>query len=194
MDLRRLDPTGVGAERRAHWLLIAVFAAVVGLAVTDLVGDLREGTTIGHAVVEGSIAIVGAVGIVTLLTRLAAARRGESIAQATAAELAADLEGSRAEAERWRDEARDLSQGLGELIDRQFGRWGLTPAERDVALLLLKGLSHKEVAAIRGVGEATARQQSTAVYRKAGVSGRHDLAAFFLEDMLAPRADVVTER
>lgn len=188
MDLRRPDPTDVGSERRAQWLLVTVFAAVVGLALVDLVGDLREGTTVGHAVVEGAIAVVGAVGIAALLRRLSAARRGESIARAAAAELAADLEGSRVEAKRWREEARDLSSGLGVLIDRQFGRWGLTPAERGVALLLLKGLSHKEVAGVRGVGEATARQQSTSIYRKAGVSGRHDLAAFFLEDLLAPRS------
>ena len=37
-------------------------------------------------------------------------------------------------------------------------------------------------------GEATVRQQSTAIYRKAGLDGRHDLAAFFLEDLLAPRS------
>jgi DNA-binding NarL/FixJ family response regulator len=53
-------------------------------------------------------------------------------------------------------------------------------------LLLLKGLSHKEVAKVRSVSEATARQQARAVYKKGGLSGRHDLAAFFLEDLMLP--------
>jgi DNA-binding CsgD family transcriptional regulator len=76
--------------------------------------------------------------------------------------------------------------GLGVAIDRQFERWALSPAEKEVALLLLKGLSHKEIAGVRSVTEATARQQARAVYKKAGLSGRHDLSAFFLEDLLLP--------
>jgi DNA-binding CsgD family transcriptional regulator len=90
------------------------------------------------------------------------------------------------EAARWRDEARDLLNGLGAAFDRQFERWALSPAEKEVALLLLKGLSHKELAEVRSITEATARQQARAVYKKAGLSGRHDLAAFFLEDLLLP--------
>lgn len=169
--------------------MAAIFALVAALAAADLVGDLREGTTLRHALVEGSIVLVGTAGLVTLLLRFADARRGERAAREIAEGLTADLERSRAEASRWRDEARELSAGLGALIDRQFGRWGLTPAEREVALFLLKGLSHKEVARLRDVGEATARQQAAAIYRKAGVAGRHDLAAFFLEDLLAPRQE-----
>lgn len=76
--------------------------------------------------------------------------------------------------------------GLGQAIDEQFDRWHLSPAEKEVGLLLLKGLSHKEVAEARAVTEATARQQARAVYKKAGLSGRHDLAAFFLEDLMLP--------
>ncbi len=39
---------------------------------------------------------------------------------------------------------------------------------------------------MRNISEATARQQARAVYRKAGLAGRHDLAAFFLEDLVLP--------
>ncbi len=59
-------------------------------------------------------------------------------------------------------------------------------AEREVALLLLKGLSHKDIADVRRTSEKTVRQQSLAVYRKAGLSGRAELSAFFLEDLLLP--------
>jgi DNA-binding CsgD family transcriptional regulator len=79
------------------------------------------------------------------------------------------------------------SSGLSQAIDEQFDRWQLSPAEKEVGLLLLKGLSHREVAEARSVTEATARQQARAVYKKAGLSGRHDLAAFFLEDLMLPQ-------
>jgi DNA-binding CsgD family transcriptional regulator len=97
-----------------------------------------------------------------------------------------DLELARVQGQRWRAEARTLLQGLGEAIDSQFTRWSLTEAEREVALLLLKGLSHREIAAVRAVSERTVREQARAIYAKAGLSGRATLSAFFLEDLLAP--------
>ena len=64
-----------------------------------------------------------------------------------------------------------------------FLEWGLeawkggrlSPAEREVGLLLLKGLSLKEVAETRQTSERTVRQQALAVYRKAGLAGRAEL-------------------
>lgn len=97
-----------------------------------------------------------------------------------------DLEIARLQGQRWRSESRQLLNGLGQAIDLQFGRWNLTEAEREVALLLLKGLSTKEIAAVRGGSERTAREHARAIYAKAGLTGRAALSAFFLEDLLAP--------
>ncbi|MDQ0140693.1 helix-turn-helix transcriptional regulator [Cupriavidus necator] len=79
---------------------------------------------------------------------------------------------------------RDFLQSMQE----QFERWSLTPAERDVALLLVKGLSLEEIAGVRETGAKTVRQHAANLYAKAKVSGRHQLAAFFFEDLLAPRS------
>jgi DNA-binding NarL/FixJ family response regulator len=57
-----------------------------------------------------------------------------------------------------------------------------------VALLLLKGLSFKEIAQVRNASERTVRQQALAVYAKSGLGGRAELAAFFLEDLLVSHA------
>ena len=97
-----------------------------------------------------------------------------------------DLELARVQGQRWRTESRSLLNGLGEAIEVQFTRWNLTEAEREVALLLLKGLSHKEVATVRAVSERTVREQARSIYTKAGLTGRAALSAFFLEDLLAP--------
>lgn len=70
------------------------------------------------------------------------------------------------------------------MIDTQLDRWSLSPAEKEVALLLLKGLAHKEIASIRSTSEGSARQQAYAVYQKSGLSGRTEHSAFFLEDLL----------
>jgi DNA-binding NarL/FixJ family response regulator len=113
-----------------------------------------------------------------LLLRLRAAQRRRSLGR--------DLRLARAEAERWRSEARDLLAGLGAAVSEQFERWELTPAEQEIGLLLLKGLSHKEVADVRVTSERTVRQQALSLYRKAGLGGRAELAAFFFEDLLLP--------
>lgn len=101
--------------------------------------------------------------------------------------LASNLGKAQAEADRWRSESEAMLSGLAEAIDTQFSRWDLSTAEREVALLLLKGLSTREIASLRQTKEATVRQQAQSVYRKAGLEGRADLAAFFLEDLLTPR-------
>jgi DNA-binding CsgD family transcriptional regulator len=182
-----------GRERSIAAGLAIVFALVAALAAIDLASDLGQGTSLRHALVEGGTIAIGLAGAVWMAARhralareaRALARRADELAS-RASELDARLATSHREAERWRAEARDLIRGLGEAIDRQLEAWSLSPAEKEIALLLLKGLSHKEVAELRGVSEATVRQQARSIYRKAGLEGRHDLAAFFLEDLLGP--------
>lgn len=53
---------------------------------------------------------------------------------------------------------------------------------------MLKGFSHKEIAALRGTTETTARQQATSAYQKPGPGGRAAFCAYFLEDLLLPIA------
>ncbi|MCB9916459.1 MAG: helix-turn-helix transcriptional regulator [Planctomycetes bacterium] len=187
MPAADLDPTDVRSDLWRFALVSLAFAAVGALAALDLAADLEEGTTTRHALIEGAIVLFAAGGIALGLRRVVALRRSEREARAEARELSARLADTRAEAERWRGEAQEHLSGLGRMIERQLVRWGLTQAEREVALLMLKGLSHKEIARLRAVSAATVRQQAAALYRKAGVEGRHDLSAFFLEDLLAPR-------
>ena len=92
-----------------------------------------------------------------------------------------------AERDQWRASTHSALAGLGAAIDRQFATWKLTPTEREVALLLLKGYGHKQIAGTTQRSERTVRQHAVAVYQKSGLGGRAELAAFFLEDLLLPR-------
>ena len=65
---------------------------------------------------------------------------------------------------------------------------GLARSQKEVALLLLKGLGHRQAAALMHRSERTVRQHAVAVYKKSGLSGRAELSAFFLEDLLLPHA------
>jgi len=101
------------------------------------------------------------------------------------------LAARQAERDHWRHLAENALRGLGEAMDRQFGAWSLTPAEKETALFLLKGYSHKETARLTQRSERTVRQHAVSVYRKSGLGGRAELAAFFFEDMLLPSGAAV---
>ncbi len=169
-----------------------MLASIAVLLAIDLFADASHSPP-RHILMELAAAtiLLGAAG--TLLVRSIASHRSLT---GRVGELEGRLRDSGEEAERWRREAHQALEGLGAAIDRQCDRWALTDAERAVTLLLLKGLSMKEIAEARGTSERTVRQQALAVYRKGGLEGRAALAAFFLEDLLlpseTPRPDAVT--
>ena len=139
--------------------------------------DWASGVSPLHVMGELVVLLAAAAGVGSLWVRSRRLRR-------ETAALGVHLREATADAERWRAEAEALLRGLGEAVSGQFDRWLLTPAEQEVALPLIKGLSHKEVA--QGTSERTVRQQALGIYKKARVSGRAALSAFFLEDLLLP--------
>lgn len=80
------------------------------------------------------------------------------------------------------------SAAFMDLVEASFDEWGLTPAERDVALFAIKGLSIQEIAAARETSEGTVKAQTNAIYRKAGVNGRSQLLSLFIDDLMQERA------
>jgi DNA-binding CsgD family transcriptional regulator len=52
---------------------------------------------------------------------------------------------------------------------------GLSPAEADVARMLLEGRTHAEIAALRGTSMRTVANQLAASFQKLHVSGRSQL-------------------
>ncbi len=99
-------------------------------------------------------------------------------------ELALQLDHVRMQLETANARFREGKKEFSKLIQWQFEEWGLTPSEQEVAHLLLKGLAFREIAEVRKTKEKTVRQQATAIYTKAGLNGRNELAAWFFEDLL----------
>lgn len=77
------------------------------------------------------------------------------------------------------------SGALWEVLESHFEHWGLTPAERDVAAFVIKGLSIAEIADLRSSRAGTVKSQLNAIYRKAGVGGRGQLVSLLIEDLLS---------
>lgn len=83
----------------------------------------------------------------------------------------------------WRKQSEQLFQGLSVAVAAQFAVWKLTDAEADIAALIMKGVSHRDIAKLRRTSEVTIRQQAQSIYQKSGLGNRSQLAAYFLEDL-----------
>jgi len=87
---------------------------------------------------------------------------------------------------------RRAAGAFQDLMEERFSEWGLTAAERDVALFAMKGFSLAQIAALRETTEGTVKTQTNSIYRKAGVNGRPQFLSLFIEDLLAvgPAAEI----
>ena len=94
------------------------------------------------------------------------------------------LHQSRARTRRAEAALRAASGAFMEVLEERFDEWSLTPAERDVALFAIKGMSTGEIAGLRDTSEGTVKAQTAAIYRKAGVNGRPQLLSLFIDDLM----------
>lgn len=101
-------------------------------------------------------------------------------------DLRGQLNSARGQLARLDAQSPSLANQYRAVMQKQFDAWSLTESEQDVVIGMLKGLSFREIAELRETREKTVRQQASSVYRKAGVGSRHELAAWFFEDMLEP--------
>ena len=173
MDIR--DDEGPDPRRL---LALIVGLAVVG-GITDLILDRPASLFTPHVLFELTLILIG-LGASAYLVR------GWLAARASLTEARRSLTERQAERDAWRTHAEKVLQGLGQEVGRQFDEWGLSPAERDTALMLLKGFSFKRIASLSGRGERTVRQHAVSVYEKSGLAGRAELSGFFLGDLLLP--------
>lgn len=166
-------------NQRERFFIIGILCLVALLVGIDIITDSSEGVIVWHLVAEGSVGVIAIAGVFYLL-------RGTVTLRHRLEKEIKDFSAYKQEAEAWRADSRKYIDGLARAIDQQLSKWNLSVAEKEVAFLLLKGLSLKEVADVRNTTEKTARVQSMAIYAKAGISGRSELSAFFLEDLLLP--------
>lgn len=147
-----------------HYLPAVVLAGATLFFAYDIVADLRDANeSLFHIAIEAIIFVSVTVILFLELRRVGQLRREVSREQIKTARLSGEL----------------LA-----VMRNQFSRWGLSPSESEVAFLLIKGLSMREISEARQVKEKTIRQQATSVYAKSGYAGRHELAAHFIEDLM----------
>lgn len=168
--------------------IIIVFLSVASIATALTVIDmLRETDTLTYADIlinfADELILLGGMAAVAWTMQRVGDLREEQVA------LSNNLSRAVAQGDQWRADRRVEITALGCAIKDQFEHWHLTAAEIDIAGLMLKGVSLREIALARDTSEATIRQQAQSVYRKSGLSGRAELSAYFLESLFATAED-----
>ncbi len=163
--------------RRDQFILVTVLLGIIFFVSYDVWSDYKSGSPLSHMAVETVIVILASIGTIFVLSQNSALRKEVQTTQY-------ELEELKEQSIQWKTENQNLIQGLSLAIDRQMQDWGFTPSEKEVALLLLKGLSFKEIGTIRDSTEKTVRHHAQKIYEKSKLAGRAELSAFFLEDIL----------
>lgn len=159
--------------------VVLIFFLAFMLWLVDAIDDLAHGSTWVHLAIEGVILSIAALWIISIAMKYFVSKRENTQIQADLAKVRKDLES-------YQKETQHLVKGLSLKISEQLDKWDMTKAEKEVALLLLKGFSNKEIADIRETSEKTVTQQISSIYQKSGLRSRSEFAAFFLEDLLLP--------
>lgn len=163
-------------SKRELSILSVFLLGICALMVGDVLQDLTSGTSFYHVINETIIVILNLICFMYLWSRYFKTQKENVQIKYNLSKVQADLES-------YKQETQHLSKGLSEKIDKQFEKWSLSKSEKDVAFLILKGLSTKEMATVRQSSESTIKQQCNAIYQKSNLSGRSELSAFFLEDL-----------
>ncbi len=156
-------------------LLISFFSIIIFASGMDLVADLSHGADTPHILKEGLLVLLSLMAIFWLFYEKNQQKQQINQLKQQLAQT------NNKKADEYIIEGR---RQLSKVIQQQFSQWKLSQSEAEVGLLLLKGLSLKEIAALRNTAEKTVRQQASAIYKKSDIAGRHAFSAWFIEDIL----------
>jgi DNA-binding CsgD family transcriptional regulator len=154
-----------------------IFLIMMIISGFDLMLDYSEGTDFNHVAQEAVVLSLSLIALAWLLIDM----RRQSIKINNLRNELSDIKKSPKIPDKY---VVDAKTNLSSVISQQFNDWKLSNSEKDVGWLLLKGLSLKEIAALRETLEKTVRQQASAIYKKADLNGRHAFSAWFIEEVL----------
>lgn len=159
-------------------VIVLILVIIMLLNFFDVITDISLGVPMWHVFSESIIVIVSGFGALFLAKDMYS-RTLNTV------KLKQELAFSDDKLRNISQEMKNARHAYSNVIHTQFEQWNLTPSEQEISMLLLKGLSFKEMSSVRNTKEKTVRQQASTIYSKANVEGRHELAAWFLEDFMA---------
>ena len=82
------------------------------------------------------------------------------------------------------DRLDTLQLDIEQVIETQLNAMSLTKAEKNIAWMLIRGHSFKDIATTRNVTESTIYRQTANIYRKSNVKSLHEFTSIFFNDLI----------
>ena len=155
---------------------VAITAAIVILqllVIFDLFYDYSHGASVPHLVFDQVLVLVLAIVIGIMIPG-----------------INRELFKFASKADEYKLYKEKIRSSVYSYIESMFEKWALSKTEREIALLILKGLSFKDIAELRTCSEVTIRQQAGNIYKKSGLKNKSEFFSFFIDDFLP---DSITE-
>ncbi len=172
-------------ENRIKIITFVILLGTSIFALVDIILDMNEGVTTEHLIHEAALWAFSMAGAFYQFKIIKWQNQEMEVFQTKISELDSSNIALKNEQLQFQKKISHLSSEFLISIDEQFNKWTFTRSEKEIALLLIKGLAMKEIADIRGSTESTVRQQASQIYKKSMLNGRMELSAFFLDDLLA---------
>lgn len=172
-------------ENRVKIITFVILVGTSIFALADILLDIKERVPFDHLVHEAALWMFSMIGAFYQFKIIKWQNKEMAGFQQQISDLDQVNLRLKKEQENFEKKISHLSNEFLSNIDEQFNQWQFSRGEKEIALLLIKGLSMKEIATIRGSNENTVRQQSSQIYKKSSLHGRMELSAFFLDDLLA---------
>ena len=160
-----------------EYVFIVLLLLISTASLVDVVIDYSEHASREHLVLELCLILLSLGGIVYLILEIFKHKHKNQTLEVQLADTQKNLSETQSR-------VKKVGQQYRQVIREQLEEWQLSESEREVAMLLLKGLSFKEIAEVRETQEKTVRQQASSLYKKAELAGRHEFSAYFFEDLL----------
>lgn len=159
-------------------IITLVLICIMLLNGIDVFIDIGLDVPVWHVLQESAIALISGVAAIYLIMDIR--KRSKSLVK-----LASELKAADSQITSLNSKIGKERKQYGHIIKQQFNEWSLTEGEQQVGILILKGLSLKEISSVRNTKETTVRQQASSLYSKSNLLGRHEFSAWFLEDFLS---------
>ena len=161
--------------------LSLAFLCLLFMAAFDIWFDFKNGIQIRHLLFEGMVFFVSLIGFNFFLSK---ALKNQYKQTERIKSLEDSVNQKDTQLKTLNNKVQSYKEEFSNEIQQNFKSWKLTKAENQVASLLLKGLSLKEIAEVRSSNENTVRSQCTSVYKKSKLANRSQLSSYFLDDLI----------
>lgn len=166
-------------QQDRRFYLFALYVGIVLIWVIQEYSNLREYSACMQSsqkyfdIAEIGIAFLPIFGIYLLIRDLNRSRIEVSSAEETIHHLKSQ-----------NTKLNEMNKSFYDSVQSEFKKWNFTETEKEISVLILRGLSNQQIAGLRGKSTKTIENQTFSIYQKSGTTGKLEFIAYFLSPLL----------